>query len=68
MSRSLKVHPAVTKRPSSRKNQKATLTFAKEHVVWREENWSKVHFSDESKFNLLSPMGNITYVVKPGND
>ncbi len=36
----------------SRKNQKAKLTFAEEHVVWR-ENWSKVHFSDENKFHLI---------------
>ncbi len=34
----------------SRKNQKAWLTSAEEHVVWTEE---KCHFSDESKFNLF---------------
>ncbi len=43
----------MTKPFFSRKNQKARLTFAEEHAVWTEENWSKVHFSDESKFNLF---------------
>ncbi len=32
---------------SAEKNQKARLTFNEQHVVWREENWSKVHFSDD---------------------
>ncbi len=41
----LRAHSAMTKPLISRKNQKARLTFAEEHVVWREENWSKVHFS-----------------------
>ncbi|KAI5615079.1 hypothetical protein C0J50_3304, partial [Silurus asotus] len=27
------------------------------HVVWTEENWSKVHFSDESKFDLFGSDG-----------
>ncbi len=25
--------------------------------MWTEENWSKVHFSDDSKFNLLGSDG-----------
>lgn len=53
----LKAHSAVTKPLISRKNQKARLRFAEEHVVWTEENWSKVHFSDESKFNLFGSNG-----------
>ncbi|KAL0150600.1 hypothetical protein M9458_054101 [Cirrhinus mrigala] len=53
----LKAHSAVTKPLISRKNQKARLSFAEEHVVWTEENWSKVHFSDESKFNLFGSDG-----------
>ncbi len=55
--RSLKTHSAVTKPLISRENQKARLTFAEEHVVWTEENWSKVHFSDEIKFNLFGSDG-----------
>ncbi len=50
----------------NRKNRKATLTFAEEHVGWREENWSKFHFSDESKFNWfgLGLRGNILFGIK----
>ena len=40
----------------SKKNQKARLNFAAEHV-WSEEQWSQVHFSDESKFNVLGSDG-----------
>ncbi len=32
-------------------SRKASLTFAEERIVMREENCSKVHFSDESKIN-----------------
>ena len=41
----LKAHSAVTKPLISRKNKKARLAFAEEHVVWTEESWSRVHFS-----------------------
>lgn len=34
---------------TSRKNKKARLAFAEEHVVWTAENWFKEQFSDESK-------------------
>ncbi len=51
------MHSAVTKPLISRKNQKAKLTFAGEHVVSTEQNWTKVHFSDESKFNLFGSDG-----------
>ena len=37
----------------SKKNQKARLHFSIEHVVWSKNQWSQVHFSDESKFNVL---------------
>ena len=30
------------------------LKFANEHVIWTEEQWDCIHFSDESKFNLFS--------------
>lgn len=63
----LKDCSAVTKHLIRRKNQKGRPTFAEDDVVWP-ENWYKVHFSDESKFNLLGPTGNIMLVVKLGKD
>ncbi len=48
----LKALSVMTKPLISRNNQKAKLTFAEEHIVWR-ENCSKVHFSDESKVHLF---------------
>ena len=30
------------------------LKFVLEHVIWTEEQWDCIHFSDESKFNLFS--------------
>lgn len=41
----------------SKKNQKARFRFANEHVVWTEEKWSQVHFSDESKYNVIGSDG-----------
>ena len=38
----------------SKKNKMSRLKFATEHVIWTEEQWDCVHFSDESKFNLFS--------------
>ena len=37
----------------SKKNQKVRFNFATEHILWTEEQWNMVHFSDESKFNLF---------------
>ena len=37
----------------SKKNQEVRLYFATEHIVWTEEQWNMVDFSDESKFNLF---------------
>lgn len=34
-------------------NRKKRLLWAKEHVNWTEEEWSKVLFSDESKFQIF---------------
>lgn len=48
-------NPAVTKPLISRNNQKAGLSFAGGHVVWK-ENWSKVQFS---KFNLFESDGRL---------
>ena len=36
----------------SSKNKKR-LEFANRYVIWIYENWAKVFFSDESKFNLF---------------
>ena len=36
-----------------KKNQKVRLDFATEHILWTEEQWNMVHFSEESKFNLI---------------
>ena len=35
------------------KNKIARFVFAENHVIWTDYNWSKVHFSDENKFNLV---------------
>lgn len=42
----------------SKKNIKDRLAFAKEHVKWTREQWSKVLFTDESKFNRFGSDGN----------
>ncbi|EYC34438.1 hypothetical protein Y032_0001g414 [Ancylostoma ceylanicum] len=41
----------------SRKNRQARMRFAREHLHWTSEDWSKVLFSDESKFNRLGSDG-----------
>ena len=41
----------------SKKNQRVRLEFAKEHILWIEEQWNMVHFSDDSKFNLFGSDG-----------
>ena len=41
----------------SKKNQKVRLDFTTEHILWTEEQWNMVHFSDESKFNLFGSDG-----------
>ena len=40
-----------------KKNKKARLRFAKEHSSWTPEDWAKVLFSDESKFNMMGSDG-----------
>ena len=37
----------------SSKNKNKRLEFANRYVIWTYENWAKVFFSDESKFNLF---------------
>ena len=41
----------------SKKNQKVRLDFATEHIVWTEEQWNMVHFSDKSKVNIFGSDG-----------
>ena len=41
----------------SKKIQKVCLDFATEHILWTEEQWNMVDFSDESKFNLFGSDG-----------
>ena len=51
----------VVKPLISSKNKKCRLAFANEHVLWSQEKWQTVHFSDESKFLLIGSEGK-TYV------
>ena len=44
----------------SSKNKKKRLEFANRYVIWTYENWAKVFFSDESKFNLF---GNVKRLI-----
>lgn len=51
----------------SAKNRKARIKFAKEHAQWTKEDWMKILWSDESKYNLVSSDG-ISYVRRPTNE
>ena len=51
----------VVKPLISSKNKKCRLAFATEHVLWSQQKWQAVHFSDETKFMLFGSDGN-TYV------
>ena len=59
-------HVSVKKPLISKKNQKARLTFAQKYQHWTPKEWSKVLFSDESKFNLFGSDGK-KYVRRPKN-
>ena len=50
-----------------RKNQKARIRFAMEHRHWTTKQWSRVVWSDESKFNLFASDG-IRYVRRPNGE
>lgn len=50
----------------SAKNKKERLAFALRHKSWTCAKWSKILWSDESKFNLMSSDG-IKYVRRPRN-
>ena len=47
----------VVKSLISSKNEKCRLAFANEQVIWSQEKWQTVHFSDESKFLLIGSDG-----------
>ena len=53
----LDAHSPATKPPISKKNQKSRLAFANKHVIWNDDEWLRVFFSDESKFNLVGSDG-----------
>lgn len=48
----------------SLKNRKARIKFAKDHLHWTAKEWSKILFSDESKFLLFGTDG-IRYIRRP---
>ena len=45
------------KKPLHSSKNKKRLEFANRYVIWTYENWAKVFFSDESKFNLFGNDG-----------
>lgn len=70
--RRLKEQGLIARRPSkkpliSKRNREARIMFAKTHQNWTSIEWSKVLWSDESKFNLFSSDG-IKYVRRPKNE
>ena len=52
--------PMIKKPLLSNRHQLARLAWAKEHKSWTIEDWRKVVWSDESKFNLRGSDGRIT--------
>ena len=48
----------------SKKNRMALLKIAEGHLSWTEENWPKVHFRGDSKFNLIGSNGKNYYPRK----
>lgn len=53
----LRARSPASKPIISKKNQKARREYAEAHVIWRDEDWERIHFSDESKFNLVGSDG-----------
>ena len=52
----------------SSKNKKWRLAFANEHVLWTQEKWQTVHFSDGSKFLLIGSDGKTYVRLKVGEE
>ena len=51
----------------SRKNRKVRVKFAKMHLHWSVEEWRKILFADESKFNLKGSDSKHKCVRRPPN-
>lgn len=67
--RRLRQYKLFGRRPAKKplisvKNRKARIKFAQEHLNWTAKEWSKVLFTDESKFCLFGSDG-IKYVRRP---
>ena len=67
--RRLRCHNLFGRRPAkkpliSAKNRKARLKFAKEHLHWTVKDWSKILWTDESKFMMFGSDG-IKYIRRP---
>ena len=53
----LKFCSSTTKPLISKKSNAARLIYTERHVLCSDSDWDKVHFSDESKFNLVGSDG-----------
>ena len=58
----------VVKPLISSKNKKFRLAFSNEHVLWSQEKWQTVHFSDVSKFLLIGSDGKTDIRRKVGEE
>uniref|UniRef100_A0A1I7XT41 HTH_Tnp_Tc3_2 domain-containing protein n=1 Tax=Heterorhabditis bacteriophora TaxID=37862 RepID=A0A1I7XT41_HETBA len=52
----------------SLKNRRARVAFAREHLTWSTADWTKVVFSDESKFNRFGSDGKKYVRLHPGEE
>ena len=50
------------------KKRKASLVFVREHMYWTPEQWHKVLFTDESKFNRFGSDGKTYVRRRPGEE
>ncbi|GFW89050.1 transposable element Tcb2 transposase [Trichonephila clavipes] len=55
----LYARPPVVRAPLSRRQRKARLSWAREHVSWTRQRWASVLFTDESRFTLGSDSGRL---------
>ncbi|GFW72212.1 transposable element Tcb2 transposase [Trichonephila clavipes] len=47
--------------PLNRRQRKARLSWAREHVSWTRQRWASVLFTDESRFTLESDSGHLLF-------